>query len=464
MKVQISPLMGFERNFWPSPELMYGILAWSMDPRVTGPDPDKYKYEYVPAIGFTTSQAARNYVCDLFLDHGDCDYLIMIDNDMKPLHPVTHELANVMHLPAMGLPIVAAPTAVMKGLNWFINGYIRDYEDGWRAMSLEELQRPVEPLETEWGPAVAVDSVGFGCVCIRRDVLAAVRESGIDFVDAGHRVGQGSTDSVMSTGQRFYGGPKVAITRNRNPRGETDCGEDMLFGRRAKELGYQSYMAPACIMGHYHTVDLTQLTGLVPSLTFPDYGIKGPHPMPNDYSISLELAEYLRQLVSYICPYLVGGAIPDGCNCRVLELGSGISTVLIAECLEDKPSSWIESLEEDERQAERINKFLRGGGFGFPDMVFHSKLLPDGFYDWLPSVGEQYNVILVDGPSGQHQSRGLASKYFKHLADDGYVILDDTHRPYEASVVVDWCQNHGLRVEREIVSRNRKSTAMRLTR
>lgn len=449
MKVQISPLMGFERNFWPSPELMQGILAWSMDPRVTGPDSDKYKYEYVPAIGFTTSQAARNHICDLFLDHGDCDYLIMIDNDMKPLHPVTHELANVMHLPAMGLPIVAAPTAVMKGLNWFINGYIRDYEDGWRAMSLEELQHPVEPLETECGPAVAVDSAGFGCVCIRRDVLTAVRESGIDFVDAGHRVDHGSTNSVMSTGQKFYGGPQVAITRNRNPRGETDCGEDMLFGRRAQELGYQSYMAPACIMGHYHTVDLTQLTGLVPSLTFPDYGIKVPHPMPNDYSISLELAEYLRQLVS------------DMERCRVLELGSGISTVLIAECLKDKTSSHIESLEDNERQAERINKFLHDDGLGFPSMVFHSKLLPDDFYDWLPFVGEQYEVILVDGPSGQHQSRGLASRYFRYLSDGGYVILDDTHRPYEASVVVDWCQNHGLRVEREIVSGDRKSTVMR---
>jgi predicted O-methyltransferase YrrM len=452
LKVQISPLMGFERNFWPNPELMQGILAWSMDPRVTGPDPDRYKYEYVPAIGFTTSQAARNHICDLFLDHSDCDYLIMIDNDMKPIHPVTHELANVMHLPAMGLPIVAAPTAVMKGLNWFINGYIRDYEDGWRAMSLEELQRPVEPLETEWGPAVMVDSAGFGCVCIRRDVLEAVRESGIDFVDAGHRVGQGSTNSVMSTGQRFYGGPKVAITRNRNPRGETDCGEDMLFGRRAQELGYQSYMAPACIMGHYHTVDLTQMTGLVPSLTFPDYGIKGPHPMPNDYSISLELAEYLRQLVRGMD------------NPFVLELGAGISTFVLAEMAQAVNGGLLFSVEEDKKQSDRILALLRkNSALDRCVTIYHAELDEDGFYSDWPSKGIMLDLILVDGPSGQHQSRGQASRYFHMLVDGGYVILDDTHRPYEASVVVDWCKKHDLRVVREIVSGNRKSTVMRLT-
>jgi predicted O-methyltransferase YrrM len=297
-----------------------------------------------------------------------------------------------------------------------------------------------------------VDSAGFGCVCIRRDVLEAVRESGIDFVDAGHRVGQGSTNSVMSTGQRFYGGPKVAITRNRNPRGETDCGEDMLFGRRAQELGYQSYMAPACIMGHYHTVDLTQMTGLVPSLTFPDYGIKGPHPMPNDYSISLELAEYLRQLVRGMD------------NPFVLELGAGISTFVLAEMAQAVNGGLLFSVEEDKKQSDRILALLRkNSALDRCVTIYHAELDEDGFYSDWPSKGIMLDLILVDGPSGQHQSRGQASRYFHMLVDGGYVILDDTHRPYEASVVVDWCKKHDLRVVREIVSGNRKSTVMRLT-
>lgn len=420
-----------------------------MDPRVTGPNPERYKFEYIPAIGFTTSQEARNHVCDLFLDHGDCDYLIMIDNDMKPLHPATNELANVMHLPAMGLPIVAAPAPIIRGPDWFINGYYRDYESGWRAMALEELEEPRKEMavETEWGPAVRVDSAGFGCVCIRRDVLAKVRASGIDFLNASdyRALESGRMDRDYATG--------VSITRNRNPRGGTDAGEDLLFCRRAKELGYQTYMAPACIMGHYHTVDLGQMTRIRPSLHFPDYGLPGPYPMPNDWSISVELANYLRHVIRERNPR------------RVLELGAGISTLVIADELRkmDRTNSYVETLEEDLKQAQRINAFLeRNNHSRSTAWVWHSPLI-NGFYGWDIEAGERkdpIDLLVVDGPSGHLQSRGQASRWFKHLSPNAIVILDDVHRPYEKSVTDNWGREHDLCFLKQITSGERVSWVM----
>jgi len=441
MKVQLSPLMGYERHFWACPELVQGILAWSMDPRIQGPDD---QFNYIPSVGFTTSQAARNYACDRFLDENECEYLIMIDNDMKPLHPVTNQLVNVVHLPFMGLPIVAAPAPVVKGNKWLINGFYHDYENGWRGMTMEELEQAKYPTITDLGPAVPVDAAGMGCICIRRDVLLAVKEAGIDFLDSSNKVAS----------QTYKG---VCVTRYRDQWGKTVFGEDMLFGRRALELGFKSYMAPACIMGHYHTIDQSILTQMQLSFKAPDYRLEGkPHPMPDEYSISVELAQYLRDFIIVKQPR------------RILELGAGISTLVMADQLSLSglgETSWVTSLEEDSHQAERINRFLRRNQWGFPDLVEHAQLV-DGFYDWAPFVGEEFDLLLVDGPSGQHQSRAKASRLFPYLAvEDAVVVLDDTQRPYEASVVQDWCENHGLKLTKEIISHDgRKSTVMVKTR
>jgi hypothetical protein len=128
----------------------------------------------------------------------------------------------------------------------------------------------------------------------------------------------------------------------------------------------------------------------------------------------------------------------------VLECGSGLSTLLLAS-LASAHGRQVRSLEHDAGWAARVNDVLtrrsasnlevilapmqRYADFDWYSMAVVNSLSPVGF-------------VLCDGPPGSTRGGryGLAPVLKDNLAPGCIVLLDDSHRPEERSIIKRWCQ------------------------
>jgi hypothetical protein len=156
---------------------------------------------------------------------------------------------------------------------------------------------------------------------------------------------------------------------------------------------------------------------------------------------------------------------------RVVELGSGVSTVLLARLLCQR---WprggfrMAAVEHDACWARWVTGQLDREGIGSGVVVVHAPLAPHpraepglGWYDEaalaerLDAVlgGDPIDLLLVDGPPAYAAGHGLA-RYpalpvlGNRLAAGATVILDDTERPGEQEVLRRWERESGLEFER----------------
>jgi predicted O-methyltransferase YrrM len=472
LKVQVSVLCGPERHHWICPELTTAILAWSMDPRVTHPEGE---FHYIPIFGKETSQLARNEACDLFLA-GNCDYLLMVDNDTKPVRP-TGELLSLMALADWGEDIVAAavPTIAYTGgqRTWGINAYMC-HGGGFRMLSHEELSREsmlrIDPDGRKIPLRELTDgAVGFGAVMLSRRVVEAMAHN-----NGSYAAGPLSAHIAAGPNETF-----APILRSRDIRGATTFGEDLLFCWRARDQGFKSYVAPSMLCGHYHTVDFGEIPLLAPAIeprpeqqkqqhakpqeeeptsySIEDYGAYGlgnrPLPLPTitDWSIKPELAHALRQYITSRADF------PHKPVRHVLELGSGISTVVMASALHGVGyrGAWLLSLEHDEQYVTATNKALTGDERTLCS-VRKVGLGTDGFYtDWahlIREAGCKFDLMLIDGPPGHSGGRVHADRMFPYLNDGAIIVLDDFKRPQENAALQTWQQSYALTVH-EVVGR-----------
>lgn len=145
---------------------------------------------------------------------------------------------------------------------------------------------------------------------------------------------------------------------------------------------------------------------------------------------------------------------------RVVECGSGVSTILIARLLRERRAGILCSLEHDPEHAALIRGRLAHEGLEQEARVVEAALGPDpvaepgcGWYDRaalasLPRRG--VNLLLVDGPPASPGAACDRSRYpalpllADRLATGASVILDDAQRPGEAWVLERW--QHELRI------------------
>jgi predicted O-methyltransferase YrrM len=156
---------------------------------------------------------------------------------------------------------------------------------------------------------------------------------------------------------------------------------------------------------------------------------------------------------------------------RVVELGSGVSTVMLARLLHQRPPRGgfrLAAVEHDIRWAEWVTEQLDREGLGSGVSVVHAPLVPNpraepglSWYDE-PALtdglqtalrGDPIDLLLVDGPPayavGMGQARYPALPVLlDRLAAGATVVLDDAERPGEQEVLRRWEDETGLTFDR----------------
>ncbi len=156
---------------------------------------------------------------------------------------------------------------------------------------------------------------------------------------------------------------------------------------------------------------------------------------------------------------------------RIVELGSGVSTVLLARLLTRQlpPGGFrVAAVEHDPRWADWVRAQLAREDIGADVTVVHAPLAAhplaaDDLAWYHPAAleagldtalgGDPVDLLLVDGPPAWQDGRGLA-RYpalgaLRHrLAPGATVLLDDVERPGEREVLRRWERETGLAFER----------------
>lgn len=147
----------------------------------------------------------------------------------------------------------------------------------------------------------------------------------------------------------------------------------------------------------------------------------------------------------------------------VVELGSGVSTVIVAAALRDNGGGRVISLDHLPQYHSQTTSDLAArdlASYGTVKLTPLEKWVPPAptslgkEWQWYGSPddltgGERIDLLIVDGPP---QGRG-ASKFARYpalphfhdrLADDAIVLLDDASRPEEHKIALKWSREFGF--------------------
>jgi predicted O-methyltransferase YrrM len=154
--------------------------------------------------------------------------------------------------------------------------------------------------------------------------------------------------------------------------------------------------------------------------------------------LELDLPVYpVRSAATYSYLYLLLRTVQEIESLRILELGSGLSTVLL-ERLRTRFSLQLTSLEHDEHWVELIRSqgvesivhsgLVEGEILGHPARIYDSRVL---------DANQRFNVLLVDGPRrSRRRSRWTALEYIESwLEEEFMIIFDDAERPGEIDTI-----------------------------
>ena len=166
------------------------------------------------------------------------------------------------------------------------------------------------------------------------------------------------------------------------------------------------------------------------------------HPLPamGRWAVSPDFARILVDVILDRKPGLI------------LELGSGVSTLLCGYCLERNGHGTIVSVEHEDQyvratvenvRKHRLDPFVR---------VIHAPLrditLRKRSYSWydkhsiVDEIGSQkVDILIVDGPPakiGKETRYPAIPRLFDRLADRAIVLVDDAGRPDERKIVRRW--------------------------
>lgn len=120
----------------------------------------------------------------------------------------------------------------------------------------------------------------------------------------------------------------------------------------------------------------------------------------------------------------------------VLETGSGATSLVVASV--KRSSVYFAALEHLGPWVEKVNSILPR------DYVLWARLAPRGTYEWydLPDSSRQrdFDLLICDGPPGSTPGGrfGAVPELGPHLINGAIILLDDTHREGERSLIDSW--------------------------
>ena len=233
----------------------------------------------------------RNRIVKRFLQT-DCDFLLMIDDDVVPWH-------NPAELVFADMDIIGSPARVRQNgnvVNWV--AYIKHPDnDGYVGIDLSRVDSDIDLLDLKDGV------VGTGCILIKRKVLEAI---------------------------------KAPFNCEYDEDGDCTFGTDFAFCRRAYEAGFKIWVSPWRICEHFKDgFGLNDMDAYDESEFHDD--------SPSRYKMVWSFMSIIQKDWKFIKSILVKNEIKT-----VLEFGSGLSSLLISEIAE------VTSYETDRKYADDI--------------------------------------------------------------------------------------------------------------
>jgi predicted O-methyltransferase YrrM len=180
----------------------------------------------------------------------------------------------------------------------------------------------------------------------------------------------------------------------------------------------------------------------IEALTSLYYALRPRHPLPPTrlWAASPDLLWYLYRTVR------------EAGRTRILECGSGVSTLIFAYALQERGEGRVYALEHDEAYARSTRDLLRQHQLQDWAEVRHAPLSPVDlhgetwpWYDTAAIPQQSFDLIFVDGPPGgtrDHARFPAVPLLRDRLADGGLILLDDHSRPDEADIGRRWLEHY----------------------
>jgi len=301
----------------------------------------------------------RNKIVKRFLET-NCDYLLMIDDDVVPLH-------NPCELVYANRDIIGSPALVRSSgqvICW--TAYIPHSEGvGYSAVDLDSFDDIFDLLE------VAI--VGTGCILIKRKVLETIKAPFHPEFDE---------DGILTHGT------------------------DFAFCRKAKDAGFRIFTTTHRRCEHFKTVGFNDIDAWDSINYFCRDNIDYNIPW-GEYSITQKDWYFIKNYIEELKPK------------RILEFGSGLSSLLMSEFCEvisyETDPEWKTKIEAKRTNKNNLHIEL-WDGINFPEEL----------------RTEKYDLCFVDGPKEKLKGgagRNVSIKIASQVSD--YVIVHDAGRDEE---------------------------------
>ncbi len=152
-------------------------------------------------------------------------------------------------------------------------------------------------------------------------------------------------------------------------------------------------------------------------------------------------------------------AIRDHQTEQIVELGSGISTLISGYCIEQQGRGRVVAIDHDETYVTQTREHIRRHGLESSAVVRHAKLsrlkINEDVWSWYDCGVLQdlrdVDLLVVDGPPQANNPQPHARYpalpfFFERMRPGGIILVDDMGRDHEREVVNRWLREFNVSV------------------